>query len=594
MIVDAISNRTRLTTSAASRAGRLAWRGLLRSRLLRWRYRGHPIEQLLLMPQDLRTGDPSFASEIYHGHFGLAGTVALLGTQSPFEIPPPGKKWERALHGFGWLRHLHAANDEISREHARALVREWITLHGEPRGLAWEAEIIARRIISWLTHAAIFIEGADEKFYDEIMRNLSLQIRYLRSSYGDAPDGQPRLTALIALAFAGLCADEHQPSAFAREKVLSDELKRQILPDGGHFSRNPEALIELLLDLLPLRQCYIARNQTPLPELLGAIERMMPMLRFFRIGNQGFAHFNGMGPTPVENLAALMVHDDIQGMPVSNAARSGYCRLDAGTTSLIVDTGRSPPIGLSGEAHAGCLSFEMSSDQRPVIVNCGVPWRDEPEWRAVARATAAHSTLVVSDTSSAELVGGGSAFADLEERAKLSGPINVHAELKNDHLSQELRASQDGYDARYGITHIRKLRLSSNGEKLRGIDQLIAPNGLKGIAKDNDGEFAIRFHLHPTARVELSSDAANATISLPNDESWQLTSRQCRLSIEESVFLADVKGPRSAIQIVIHGSMENSTDTSVNWSVERVTVAESDKNDDDAAEGMSAEVFVDE
>ena len=68
MIVDAISNRTRLTASAASRAGRLAWRGLLRSRLLRWRYRGHPIEQLLLMPQDLRTGDPSFASEIYHGH----------------------------------------------------------------------------------------------------------------------------------------------------------------------------------------------------------------------------------------------------------------------------------------------------------------------------------------------------------------------------------------------------------------------------------------------------------------------------------------------------------------------------------------------
>jgi hypothetical protein len=40
--------------------------------------------------------------------------------------------------------------------------------------------------------------------------------------------------------------------------------------------------------------------------------------------------------------------------------------------------------------------------------------------------------------------------------------------------------------------------------------------------------------------------------------------------------------------------MENSTDTSVSWSVERVTVAEPDKNDDDAAEGMSAEVFVDE
>ena len=594
MIVDDISNRARLTTSAANRAGRLAWRGLLRSRLLRWRYRGHPIEQLLLMPQDLRTGDPSFASEIYHGHFGLAGTVALLGTQSPFEIPPPGKKWERALHGFGWLRHLHAANDEISREHARALVRDWCNLHGEPRGLAWEPEIIARRIISWLTHAAIFIEGSDELFYDEIMRSLSLQIRYLRASYGDAPDGQPRLTALIALSFAGLCADEHHPSAFAREKVLSDELKRQILPDGGHFSRNPEALIGLLLDLLPLRQCYIARNQTPPPEFLGAIERMMPMLRFFRIGEQGFAHFNGMGPTPVEHLAALMVHDDIQGTPVSHAARSGYCRLDAGMTAVIADTGRSPPLGISGDAHGGCLSFEMSSDQRPVIVNCGVPLRDEPEWRAVARATAAHSTLVVSDTSSAELVGGGSATQDRDERAKLSGPMNVHAELKNDHLSQELRASHDGYDARYGITHIRKLRLSADGERLRGTDQLIAPNGLKGAARENGGEFAIRFHLHPTARVEISSDAASAFISLPDDESWQLTSRQYELAIEESVFLADVKGPRSATQIVIHGSMGNANDTSVNWSVERVRVGETDEYEDDAHEEVSVETVADE
>ena len=41
---------------------------------------------------------------------------------------------------------------------------------------------------------------------------------------------------------------------------LVDELERQILPDGGHISRNPGALIELLLDLLPLRQAFAARN----------------------------------------------------------------------------------------------------------------------------------------------------------------------------------------------------------------------------------------------------------------------------------------------------------------------------------------------
>ena len=73
---------------------------------------------------------------------------------------------------------------------------------------------------------------------------------------------------------------------------------RQILPDGGHISRNPGALIELLVDLLPLRTAFTARNIAPPPALLNAIDRMMPMLRFFRHGDGNFALFNGMGPTP--------------------------------------------------------------------------------------------------------------------------------------------------------------------------------------------------------------------------------------------------------------------------------------------------------
>ncbi len=572
MIVDTISTRARLTTSATRNAGRHAWRWLLRSPLLRWRYHGDPIDHLLIMPQDLRTGDPSFASEIYSGHLGLAGEVALLGTESPFTIPPPSDGWERELHGFGWLRHLRAAHDEISHEHGRTLVRDWISLHREPHGLAWEPEITARRIISWLSHASIFVEGADEVFYDLVMRSFAMQFRYLRSSYKDAPDGVPRLTAIIALSLAGLCADEKNPSSFSRPKALSEELKRQILADGGHISRNPGALIELLLDLLPLRQCYIARDQIPPQELLSAIDRMMPMLRFFQIGDQGFAHFNGMGHTPMESLAALMVHDDVRGKPVSHADKTGYCRLISGNSILIVDTGHAPPISLSGDAHAGSLSFEMSSGNHSLIVNCGVPMRDEPEWRTVARATAAHSTLVFCDSSSSHLVGGGSP-ATSSDSARLSGPVNVQAVLKSGTDTAELRASHDGYDQRYGVTHVRRLRLAANGELLMGIDQLIAPNSLKGSARENGGEFAIRFHLHPSTRAEVSQDGQSVLISLSDHEGWRLSSKEGTVLIEESVFLADVKGPRRSSQIVIHGSMGAANEVKVNWSLEHISQA---------------------
>jgi hypothetical protein len=47
------------------------------------------------------------------------------------------------------------------------------------------------------------------------------------------------------------------------------------------------------------------------------------------------------------------------------------------------------------------------------------------------------------------------------------------------------------------------------------------------------------------------------------------------VTIEESVFLADVKGPRRSLQIVIHGSMGGANEISVSWSLERVALAAS-------------------
>ena len=112
----------------------------------------------------------------------------------------------------------------------------------------------------------------------------------------------PRLQVLIALCYASLClANQGSHIRAAATRELSDELQRQILPDGGHISRNPGALVELLSDMLPLRQTFAARNIAPPPALLNAIDRMMPMLRFFRHGDGSFALFNGMSSAPSDS-----------------------------------------------------------------------------------------------------------------------------------------------------------------------------------------------------------------------------------------------------------------------------------------------------
>ncbi len=65
-----------------------------------------------------------------------------------------------------------------------------------------------------------------------------------------------------------------------------------------------------------------------------------------------------------------------------------------------MDTGKAPPVAVSQEAHAGCLSFELCAGGQRIVVNCGMPAINRESWRQVARATAAHSTVTFNNTSS--------------------------------------------------------------------------------------------------------------------------------------------------------------------------------------------------
>ena len=222
----------------------------------------------------------------------------------------------------------------------------------------------------------------------------------MRRSLKQTRAGYPRLQALIALNYATLCMHGQSGALRGDARRLVEELRYQILPDGGHISRNPGVLIELLVDLLPLRQLFSARQLQPPAAINNAIDRMMPMLRFFRHADGNFAQFNGMGPTPIDLLATVLAYDDARGTPVSNAPHSGYQRIDAGNSALLMDTGKPPPLAVSQEAHAGCLSFELSWKQHRLVINCGLPAVNRENWRQVARATPAHATVTVNDMSS--------------------------------------------------------------------------------------------------------------------------------------------------------------------------------------------------
>jgi uncharacterized heparinase superfamily protein len=557
--------------SAPRLSGPGAFRRFMLSSMASLSYPGSRAEQLLLAPQELRTADPSFATELYNGHFGLAGRLAEVEAESPFEIAPPSEAWARELYGFGWLRHLRAADSELSREQAKALVNDFITLKRSIHPLAWQPEIVGRRVISWLSNSVLILDSGEPEAYEAFLKALTSHLRYLSAGYRDAQDGVPRLVALMALIYAGLCIAEQQAVVERYSRPFCKELERQILPDGGHISRNPDALVDLLLDLLPLRQCFVARDRAPPKELTDAIDRIMPMLRFFRAGDGMLARFNGAGPTQTDALATVLSYDDVEGKPVRAATNSGYVRLDCGTTVLICDIGPAPAPSLSYAAHAGFMSFELASGNCLIVVNCGAPSLDHDAWRPYSRSTPAHSTLCFEESSSAEFTAAGTNGSLIVLDSPLTGPVNAQGAFADQGDNLRIKGAHDGYMADFGVSHARQLLIAPNGLLMSSEDKLTAPAGLK--SSDGGmigGEYAIRFHLHPTVRAELSADGVSALLTLKNGETWRISSNAPETRIEESFFLADARGPQPAQQVVLGGMMGESFEVRIVWNIERV------------------------
>ncbi|GAA5096167.1 heparinase II/III family protein [Bartonella acomydis] len=518
--------------------------------LFRWRFSGFRPHKILAYPMDLHLADPVMAHEFYHGRFAFAGHVVHSGAVSPFALVPPTPEWEEALHDFHWLRHMEAAESNLAAAHARALLEDWLDHGGKKvKGLAWSTPVVARRLISWICHARMLLQGANERFEKCFLRAVGFQFRYLRVTISSMENNDQRLQAAIALTFASLALPVSAVMKKKLQNFLIEELSCQILVDGGHISRSPVILLNLLADLLSLRHLFMHSNETAPRILIDAVERMLPALRFFIHEDQTLAHFNGVGPLVSERLSALLELDKTAGQPFSYARYSGFQRLQANQTTVLADTGKFPPRSAAEYAGSGCLSFEMSSQGSRFVINMGVNPYGREEYRHLGRVTAAHSTATVNDCS----VG---VFHKKRTGASflLEGPTDVKVRRIDDSEKTGFIASHDGYVRPFNLVHERGLILATNGDMIEGFDHFFVPK--KVLSKrhkrvqSEQNNVAVRFHLHP--KVEVNYDGKHVRLAVENGQVWYFISPDADIYLENSIDFAELTGPQRTQQIVLY------------------------------------------
>lgn len=517
------------------------YRQFLKGRLAD-RIRNQPVDALARPLED--------TDALLKGRFRFAGQDIEAIHESVFDMVPPSEAWAHALHGFDWLGALAVAGGDTARTLATRLATEWLDRFPRYSEPAWLPEVMSRRLLAILAHGRLVLANSEILWRSKLFVSLRQQTAQLGHIASAAPEGLPRLESTAVLVLARACLSDTPRRIESALATLAPEIANQILPDGGHISRSPRSLLLAYRQMVMVIDALTAAGIEVPAWLRSGHDRAAPMLRFFRHADGALAVFNGGGEADARMVEALLARDEVRGQPFLYAPHSGYQRLAAARSLVILDCGAPPPTRVSTLAHAGCLAFEFGAHGHRLVVNCGGEQDGGARWEGALRTTAAHSTVTLADTSMLSILSPGLA-RDLLGPRLLSHPARLATERRETPHGSRIHAAHEYYVPEFGIVHERILTLAPHGNRLTGGDRLLRHASRRKRAAV---PFAIRFHIHPDVRVSPSL-SGDILLKLPNGEGWRFR-HSGNLSIEESVY-AGHNGVRRAEQLVLTGHVGN-------------------------------------
>ena len=533
-------------------------RGSLFSRLKRSR---QPLK-LVAVPRDHVPGDRLRGEALLSGRLAVGSEVLMLGDLDFARVGAEGPMAER-LQGFSWLRDLSAAaSRESGARVAEAIAGRWLLAHGTRVDEAWAPHLWGERILFWAAYAPYILSSTDGGYRSALLNTLARGARHLDSSADKAAPGLKRVTAWCGVIAAGLLVQGGVSRVARGEAGLARALALSQFDDGGFVSRSPFEQVQLVDRLGLLRACYFAAKQT-LPEgIEQAAAAALAALHGVTMGDGALSSWQGCNPGETGRLTALIEGCGLRARPLRQARGWGYQRISALGTIIVLDAAPPPPQKMVAQGSASTLAFEMSDGPQRLVVNCGGPGPLPTDLSAELvqglRTTAAHSTLVLADTNSTNILPDGSLGKGVED---------VAIDRTEDNDASRLEASHDGYVRAFGLIHKRSLMLGNDGKELRGLDQLIA-KGRKKIRES--AAYAVRFHLAPGIEVTITADGMGAILRSKGAPPWNFRCRGGSLTTEESLWIDGRGQPRRTTQLDVVGEV-SSLGGEIGWQFRRTS-----------------------
>ena len=458
----------------------------------------------------------------------------------------------KKLNNFYWFFSLDLKS---SKKNTQKIVSNWIKKNFKYNSESWEFDITSKRIIAWLSNHNLTVEESNKDYQSQFNGMIQKQTNHLMSEINNSKIVDDKMIGCAAIILVGLCYKDKKNYLTYGLSLLKKISNLSFDNYGFPKSRNIKQLIFYLKYYILIRE-WFKEAQIEIPEHVN--ETIYYLGQGYAFIWQNIKTDILMNGNNISNNSEFDQYLERFGYKFKNENKEfgGYAILYNKKISIVMDIGPSPSCKFSSKYQSGALSFEINSNGKKLISNCGHFESKNSKLIKLSKSTATQSTLVVDDSSSCQ-------HKKYNEDYLVNNGLKI---LKKNVVFEKnywkINASHDGYLKKYHTTHEREIEFYPEQFRFVGKDKILNKKLNLNI------KFDIRFHLEPDVKLMKTQDNKVILIEL-DGEGWKFTCNNFDINIDNGLYFGKKNSYTQNQNIFISGITSTQNENIV-WQLSKI------------------------
>ena len=456
------------------------------------------------------------------------------------------------LNSFYWFFSLDLKS---SKKSTQSVIKSWISKNHKYNNKSWEFDLTAKRIIAWLSCHNLTYEESEQNYRNDFNKVIQKQANHLINEINKSELVDDKLIGCASIILVGICYQDEKTYLSFGTSLLKKISKLVLDSYGFPKSRSIKQLIFYLKYFILIRE-WFKESQINVPDHINETIYYLGQGYAFLWQNTGSDFlFNGnniSNNTEFDNYLKRLGYK----FKNENQDFGGYVILRNKKVCLTMDVGSTPNPKYTKDYQSGALSFEIVSNGKKLISNCGYYKKNNNKLNQLSKSSAAQSTLTIDDNSSCK-------FNKVEKSFLIKNGLKI---VKKDSVFEknfwQILASHDGYVKKYSSIHERVIQFYPEQMTFIGLDKIIKKK------TNYNYKFDIRFHVEPNVKLMKTQDNKTILIEL-RDEGWKFTCENYDINIDNGLYFGK-KNLYTENQNIFISSISNNQIENIKWEIKKI------------------------